>query len=97
VTDPLGLCAGTPRASADANYQVIGDGITGRIPGSYQAAGELSGYATHYNLPGNTTASGQPFDPNGMNATMTGNRASLGTNPSYSPNQPAAIPLPINN
>jgi rare lipoprotein A (peptidoglycan hydrolase) len=80
LTDPSGLCAQSGCGNADPNYQVIGSGITSRIPGSYDEAAQLTGYATYYNLPGNTTASGQPFNPNGMNAAMTGNRAPIGAN-----------------
>jgi hypothetical protein len=69
--------------STEAEQQIglpSGAGITSPIPGSYQVAAELSGTATYYNLPGSTTASGQPFDPNSMNAAMTRDRAPLGTN-----------------
>ncbi len=48
-------------------------------PISAAEAAELRGYATYYDLRGGTTASGQPFDPNGMNAAMTRDRAPLGT------------------
>ncbi len=54
--------------------------IADRNPGSYQVATDLSGYATFYNLPGSTTSTGQPFDPNGMTAAMTRDRAPPGTN-----------------
>jgi hypothetical protein len=43
-------------------------------------AAELRGYAIYYNLPGSPTASGEPFNPDAMNAAMTSNRAPLGTN-----------------
>lgn len=36
------------------------------------------GEATFYNLPGNKTATGQPFDPNAMAAAMTREKGALG-------------------
>jgi Lytic transglycolase len=78
ATDPLGPGDNPKGSGGGSNYEVIESGITNRIAGSYDGAAQLTGYATRYNLPGNTTASGQLFDPNGMNAAMTGNRAPLG-------------------
>ncbi len=61
-------------------------------PISPARAAELHGYATYYELPGHSTASGPPFDANAMTAAMTPDRAALGTqvqvqlqsNPSHS-------------
>jgi hypothetical protein len=39
---------------------------------------ELTGFATFYNQPGNRTASGRTFDPNGLTAAMTSDRAKIG-------------------
>jgi len=39
---------------------------------------DFSGGASYYNLPGQKTASGEKFDPNGMTAAMTGEKAKLG-------------------
>ncbi len=74
-----------PRATlaalgAAVKRNAAGRTIADRNPGSYQVAADLSGYATYYNLPGSTTASGQPFDPNSMSAAMTRDRAPPGTN-----------------
>lgn len=40
--------------------------------------GTFRGYCTYYNLTGRETASGEMFNPNGMNAAMTAEKASLG-------------------
>jgi RHS repeat-associated protein len=43
-----------------------------------QSSTQYSGGASYYNLPGQKTASGAKFDPNGMNAAMTSEKAKLG-------------------
>ena len=39
-----------------------------------------NGQATYYNLPGSSTASGAPFDPNAMAGAMTAEKVPLGSN-----------------
>lgn len=40
--------------------------------------GTFTGFCTYYNLVGRSTASGEMFNPNGMNAAMTAEKAPLG-------------------
>ena len=42
--------------------------------------GTFRGYCTYYDLVGRTTAGGEMFNPNGMNAAMTAEKAPLGAN-----------------
>ena len=82
LSDPLGLCAGTLRGSADANYQVIGGGITSRIPGSYQVA-QAAG-------PTGTPGSGQ-IAPGSSPAAPLPSSTFLGTGIPVTPNQARGI------
>ena len=84
LTDPhpSGLSAGTLGGNADTNYQVIGGGITSRIPGSYQVV-QAAG-------PTGTPGSGQ-IVPGSSPAVPSPSSTFLGTGIPVTPNQARGI------
>ena len=67
------LCSITlPNLTQPISFAGIGGGSSLGLQSTQAAckATTFSGDATYYNLKGNTTASGQPFDPNSNNAAM---------------------------